>query len=179
MVALYMPLHMYVPLGGCTYIIADGRTREFRPGSVVNQYTSRTGVCTPCLCFFDTWRCNTDVNLPKRECDIRDEPLQNCTYINDKGERERLAHGMRKRARCNNTCSCVDGDLVCTSLKCDDDKDNDECGRCDSQHVFMPVCGNGKEYKSRCHAMHCGNLTASDFTDRPCTVSTRRRCELH
>ena len=81
-----------------------------------------------------------------------------------------LAHGMRKRGRCNNTCYCNDGNLRCTSLRCDDDADDDDCGRCDSQQEFSPVCGNGKEYRSSCHAMQCGGLAVGEFTRGRCPV---------
>ena len=160
------------PPDGCTYTV-DGVTKRYRPGSVLNQYDSQMETCTPCYCYFDNWRCNTTVNLPKRYCGIRDIPPRNCTYRNADGEMETLPHGMRKRARCNNTCGCSDGQLVCTSVRCNDDDNDDECGRCDSQQVFSPVCGNGREYKSRCHAMQCGNLTAREFTDGRCTVSAQ------
>lgn len=164
--------------GGCTYT-NDGRTRKFPPGSVINQYDAQADICNPCYCFFNTWRCNTNERLPKETCGDRDEPSRNCTYLNEDGERETLPYGMKKRVRCNNTCGCTDRGLVCTSLKCNDDADNDECGRCDNQDVFRPVCANGKQYRSRCHAMYCGNLTAGDFTDRPCTEEdpcTRAPC---
>ena len=67
-----------------------------------------------------------------------------------------------------NMCVCINGNVICTKLTCDDDEDSDDTAACRNS-LHKPVCGiNLRTYPNRCAAEAAG-LNQLEILPGACT----------
>lgn len=128
--------------------------------------------CSRCLCH--DGEATLCASLPRGSCSrLNPTPVRNrsCTIRG-----RTIPNGQSLMVDCNR-CACKNGYLACTRRACaevgdsqnQDPEEDRNCRSCASMRL-EPVCGDdGLTYPSRCFAMNCRRLNASQFRNGSCS----------